>query len=145
LATLIRDSAPKPESPDTAYEIIFDGGAIGNPGKGYGSFVIRNADGMVKRQRVEFGDWITNNQAEYRTLIEALLWLQTFAGECARSVAITIYGDSVLVINQIEGNWKVRNSKLMPLFSEATALLAQFGEVRLKWQPRAASVRVLGH
>jgi len=55
------------------YTITFDGGSLGNPGKGYGSYELRTATqtkGDVIRK--EFGDRQTNNEAEYKTLIAAL-------------------------------------------------------------------------
>ncbi|MDQ3043948.1 MAG: ribonuclease HI family protein [Chloroflexota bacterium] len=128
-----------------AYTIVFDGGAIGNPGKGYGSFVVKNANGIFGRKRIEFGDRITNNQAEYRTLIDALHWLMKFAGDDAKDLTIRIRGDSALVINQLAGSWKARHRDLVPLFNEASSLIAQFGRVTLEWQPRAESFQVLGH
>ena len=59
------------ERNDADYTIIFDGGSRGNPGEGYGSYELRT---RAERQieRLTFGDHVTNNEAEYRTLIAAL-------------------------------------------------------------------------
>ncbi len=49
--------------------LVFDGGSLGNPGKGYGSFHLADRDGYETIERLEFGNNVTNNQAEYRTMI----------------------------------------------------------------------------
>jgi ribonuclease HI len=54
------------------YIVIFDGGSRGNPGPGYGSYRLRTRDGREDVRRLEFGEAMTNNEAEYRTLIAAL-------------------------------------------------------------------------
>lgn len=128
-----------------AYEIVFDGGSLGNPGKGYGSYEI-TADGKVlHRERKEYGDNITNNQAEYQTLIEALSWLAARLGPAAAHSRVTVLGDSQLVLNQILGRWKVKNDGLRPLHRQASDLVAGFGEVDLTWHARSNSVMRLGH
>jgi len=127
------------------YTIVFDGGAIGNPGRGYGSYQIVDRDGLVARERLEYGSQITNNQAEYRTLIAALEDLRDRLGRDAKEATIAIRGDSQLVINQVLGRWKVNNIGLRPLHGQILELLAGFGNVDLSWHGRAASVRLLGH
>ena len=54
------------------YRIVFDGGSKGNPGIGYGSYRIQPEGGpWSEPYRLEFGDKVTNNEAEYRSLIAA--------------------------------------------------------------------------
>jgi ribonuclease HI len=128
------------------YEIVFDGGSLGNPGLGYGSYEI-TSDGVVlhRVERREFGQGVTNNQAEYRSLIGALSWLLNHLGDAARSATVSVNGDSQLVLNQLDGKWKVKNEGLKPFFAEASALRKQFGRVTLTWHDRSNSVRRLGH
>lgn len=127
------------------YEIVFDGGALGNPGKGYGSFHIMGPEGPLAHERLEYGDNVTNNQAEYRTLIAALKYLKARLGDKAPHSRVIIRGDSQLVINQVNGAWKVKNADLMPFRQEVVTLLRQFGDVDLAWHRRDKSVRLLGH
>jgi ribonuclease HI len=129
-------------------ELVFDGGSLGNPGKGYGSFRL-TVDGVdFEIDELDFGDDVTNNQAEYRTLIEGL---KEAINVVQRSdvqpgdVSIDIVTDSKLVVEQVNGRWKVKNAGLKPLQAEACRLLGHFGEPNLIWQPRAKTVRVLGH
>lgn len=130
------------------YTIIFDGGSIGNPGPGYGSYRLRGPGGTSRVRRLNFGDDVTNNVAEYRALIAALEDLTATirrAGQDPARCSVEVRGDSRLVINQLEGRWKVREPHLRPLHDRARALLDQFGHATLKWQPREKSVRALGH
>ncbi len=127
------------------YTIVFDGGAIGNPGRGYGSYEIAVGDAVVRHHREEYAGRITNNQAEYMTLIHSLRWLADQLGVHAADVAVEIWGDSLLVINQVNGAWKIRNARLGPLVHEVQAEMRRFGRIQLSWHPRAKSVARLGH
>lgn len=130
------------------YTIVFDGGSKGNPGKGYGSYEISTRTGRRKQQRLEFGDWITNNEAEYMTLIAALEGLEAMIARHGRDPAafsVCIRGDSQLVIKQVLGQWKVKHPNITPLHERASALLKRFGRTELGWHARANSVRTLGH
>jgi len=126
------------------YTIVFDGGSLGNPGKGYGSFQIVDRTGVVAAERLDFGDGVTNNQAEFRTLIRALETLREHLGGGAPA-SVAVRGDSQLVINTVNGSWKARHPELIPLRDRAVALLRGFSRTDVAWQRRSASVRVLGH
>lgn len=131
-----------------AYQIVFDGGSLGNPGKGYGSYRITGPDGPAIVERLDFsrnGEIVTNNQAEYRTLIEALRRLADACGAATGGASLTVNGDSLLVINQLLGKWKVKNADLRPLHGEAKSLVASFAKVDLRWHDRSKSVAILGH
>jgi len=130
------------------YIVIFDGGSRGNPGPGYGSYRLRTRDGREDARRLEFGEAMTNNEAEYRTLIAALDDLigrieQT--GKDPSAFTVEIRGDSRLILAQLRGEFRVRAAHLRPLWEAARARLARFREARLIWQPRKASVKDLGH
>jgi ribonuclease HI len=128
------------------YEIVFDGGSLGNPGLGYGSYEITSEGAVLHRvERQEFGQGVTNNQAEYRSLIGALAWLLDHLGDAARTATVSVNGDSQLVLNQLDGKWKVKNEGLKPFFAEASSLRKRFGRVTLTWHDRSNSVRRLGH
>ncbi|MGQ9683325.1 MAG: ribonuclease HI family protein [Anaerolineae bacterium] len=126
----------------------FDGGSKGNPGPGYGSFVLALDDRELQRRRLDFGPRVTNNEAEYRALIaglqEALNWL---AGQHADPAGhdIEVRGDSQLVLSQVRGNWKAHEPRMAALRDAALALLKRFRRYTLRQVPRHASVRLLGH
>jgi len=128
------------------FDIVFDGGSLGNPGKGYGSFEIMSAGEVYHGpQRHEYGDRITNNQAEYMTLIEALKWLANDLGDQRKQASVRIHGDSRLVVNQVNGTWKVKHANMIPLVDQARRLFKEFGRCTIEWHPRAKSVERLGH
>ena len=135
-------------TPEDPYIITFDGGAEPNPGKGYGSFHIASPTGKELLERRDFsgnGRQMTNNQAEYRTLIEALRFLKEKLNDRAPVEHVRVDGDSQLVINQVQGIWKVKQEELKPLRSEAAALSNCFGSIVFRWHRRSNSVRKLGH
>ncbi|GMR11552.1 MAG: hypothetical protein BMS9Abin28_2387 [Anaerolineae bacterium] len=129
-------------------ELVFDGGSVGNPGDSYGSFRWRLADGPLSppgRRRFGYG---TNNQAEYKALIEGLKSLLnelSSNGTRPAEVELVIRGDSRLVLKQLAGEWKVKNAALRELHSSTKSLLAKFSGVRMVHQARSETVRALGH
>ena len=48
--------------------------------------------------------------------------------------------DSMLVVQQLLGKWKVKQQHLRPLFERARALLAQYDDVELQHVPRAENM-----
>jgi ribonuclease HI len=131
--------------PGADYTVVFDGGSLGNPGKGYGSYEIAAPDGTVAARQVQFGNDMTNNQAEFRALIAALEDLLERVGPRAGSLSIAVRGDSQLVIRGLSGEWRVKHAGLQPLHRQAADLLDRFGKVDLAWHPRRESVRTFGH
>ena len=77
----------------------------------------------------------TNNQAEYKSAIMAMQ-LALDRG----LHGITIRGDSTLVVNQLNGKWKVCSIQIIHLWKEAKALMEK-GGFRLEWIPRAQNQR----
>jgi ribonuclease HI len=140
-----RQSKPLKSVAATDFTIAFDGGSLGNPGRGYGSYEIANAAGRVSGQRLEFGDALTNNQAEFMALIAALQDLLHRLGSEAGSLTLSVRGDSQLVIRGLSGEWKIKHPGLQPLYQEARDLIERFKSVDLAWQPRLESVRTFGH
>lgn len=129
-------------------ELIFDGGSRGNPGWGYGSFRLSDRDGHSEIKSLEYGDDVTNNQAEYRTFIAGLEAALEHARKNSQQpdrLTIAVRTDSKLVVEQVLGRWKVRHAELQPLAQRARQLVAQFGGADIAWQPRAKTVKVLGH
>ncbi|CAN5623203.1 ribonuclease HI family protein [soil metagenome] len=132
----------------TTFQIVFDGGSKGNPGKGYGSYKIFQDGKEIVEQRLTFdhiGNAITNNQAEYMTLIHALERLAIDRSGSLKDTRVEVMGDSLLVINQVGGSWKIKNEGLRPLRQRARTLVDAFGEHSLKWHDRSNSVKILGH
>lgn len=145
MSTVPANAPAKPAARFPSFEIVFDGGALGNPGKGYGSYAITSGGKVLCHMREEFGDTITNNQAEYMALIRALRWLADLLGDEKATAKVLVNGDSKLVLFQLLKKWKLKNEGLRPLYLEASGLIHEFFKVDLVWHPRARSVERLGH
>ena len=84
----------------------------------------------------------TNNEAEYYALLKALAliaerWTQKTTGKIPSGAGeILIRSDSKLVVNQVTGEWQVKDSKIIELNSMARDSIRKIGSVRLEWVPR---------
>ena len=108
----------------TAY---FDGGARSNPGPaGYGVYVVDDGGNVLAELSGSLGN-TTNNIAEYNGLIAALQWAVD-----NKVTQITIKGDSLLIVEQMRGNYKVKNEGLRPLHMQARMLVMQIGDVKFE-------------
>jgi ribonuclease HI len=135
-------------APDKPIEIIFDGGSRGNPGQGYGSYALRWPGQAQQIVQLKFGQRVTNNEAEYDTLIaalEATLARLRDAGADPKTATLLVRGDSLLVINQAKGEWQCKEERLRKRLTRVQDLVARFKECVLIHHPREKSVEVLGH
>lgn len=109
------------ENPPEHYLIAYtDGGARGNPGPaGYGVVIKDESERKVAALSQYLGHQ-TNNFAEYQGLIAAL----EFAVKHG-SRALKLISDSELLVNQIQGNYKVKSPRLEDLHRRAKELIAQ--------------------
>jgi ribonuclease HI len=102
------------------FKLNFDGASKGNPGlSGAGMVIYKNEEEIWSSHK--FIGCKTNNQAEYSALI--------FGLEGALKLGIkslSVFGDSLLVINQINGLYKVKSDFLLPLHKEVLALRSKF-------------------
>lgn len=97
-----------------------DGGARGNPGPAGAGFVVEVNGETICRGGRYLGS-CTNNVAEY----EALIW----GLENVRALGydeVSVFADSELLVKQINGQYRVKNEGLKPLFLRALTLLRQF-------------------
>lgn len=141
--------APLPgQAPEQPIAIIFDGGSRGNPGQGYGSYALRWPGQSQQIVQLRFGDRVTNNEAEYDTLIAALeTVVQRLAdsGAAPKTAKIEIRGDSLLVVNQVKGLWEAKEARLQVRRDRVRELLRSFGSWQLSHHDREHSVQTLGH
>jgi ribonuclease H / adenosylcobalamin/alpha-ribazole phosphatase len=134
----LRELPADPGGRLTATDVVVwtDGGARGNPGPaGYGA-VVTTPGGRVLAEVAEGIGWATNNVAEYRGVI-AGLWRARELG--ARRVRVR--ADSLLVVNQQKGLWKVKNAALRPLADETARLARGFERVVWEHVPRERNRR----
>jgi len=106
--------------PTCEYVLNFDGCSKGNPGPaGIGAVISKS--GSEEWCGCQFIGNKTNNQSEYSALILGL------KEALSRDIKqLQVYGDSLLVINQVTGQFKVKNILLQELYKEAINLIAKF-------------------
>ena len=101
-----------------------DGGARGNPGPAGFGVRIETPDGSLVEEFCESIGTATNNVAEYRGLLAALEWARAHG---VRSLHVR--SDSLLLVQQMLGNFKVKNAGLQPLQAKARLLAHEIGHV----------------
>jgi probable phosphoglycerate mutase len=101
-----------------------DGGARGNPGPAGFGVRVEEADGTLIEEFAESIGVATNNVAEYRALVAALEWARRHEHR-----ALHVRSDSLLLVQQMLGNYKVKNAGLLPLHAKARMLAHAIGLV----------------
>ena len=109
-----------------------DGGARGNPGPAGFGVRLEQPDGTLVEEFSAAIGTATNNVAEYRGLLAALDWAKSH-GE----TALHVRSDSLLLVQQMLGNYKVKNAGLLPLHAKARALVREIGRVTFEHVGRA--------
>jgi ribonuclease HI len=115
-----------------------DGGARGNPGPGAIGVIVRDEEKILTKYSGFIGKFVTNNVAEYEALIKALELASKFTNE-----EITCVLDSELVVNQLLGEYKVRNPDLMRLFLKVQKLQENFRKIKYVHVSRENKFQVL--
>lgn len=109
-----------------------DGGSRNNPGES-GIGVVICKDGKNIKEISEFLGIQTNNWAEYRAVIRALEEVQKMG---LNEEKMEIRLDSKLVVEQLNGNWKVKEPTLKPQYERARELLEDLTDATLVYVPR---------
>ena len=121
-------------------EVYIDGNcAPKNPGgaASYGVVVYRNGTQLwTKADIVGSGDKMSNNVGEYSGLLAFLEWFDKQPIE-----EVIIYSDSQLLVNQMNGEWKVKKGLYIPYYQRAMILLLHNARIwrdmiSFKWIPR---------
>lgn len=118
------------------YIAFIDGASRGNPGESAFAFIIGNENGEIIYQASGRIGIATNNEAEYRALLEALDRISHLGIQ-----EITIFSDSQLLVNQINGTYRVHSPKLFSLYREARAKISRFRKFSLIHIDRARNSR----
>lgn len=109
--------------------VHFDGGSRGNPGPAAIGAVVTDPGTEPPTRLAVVSESIgtaTNNVAEYRALIAGLEAARAFPAR-----AVEVRGDSMLVLRQVEGRWRVKQPHLRRLRDHARALLDEYEEATL--------------
>jgi len=108
-----------------------DGGSRNNPGPAAIGFVIKTKDGQILKKGGRFLGRATNNEAEYQALIEGLKKAKELTPK-----RLTCFLDSSLVVNQLNGVFKIKEARLRRLIFEVKKLEPDFEFVRYQYIPR---------
>ena len=103
--------------------VYSDGGARGNPGPSAIGIVLVNEKEEIIETHKEYIGIGTNNQAEYKAIIKALQIAKKYSNK------LHCYSDSELMIKQLLGEYKVRQSHLQELFQEVEKQEKNYQEV----------------
>ena len=126
------DSIAVSESNHDFVKIFTDGGSRGNPGPSATGYVLMDQKDKVIVTKGEYIGLTTNNQAEYQALYKAIT-----ASKVLGAKKLDIYMDSMLIVNQMKGTYKVKNPDLLPIYNNIKKLINEFNEVRFTHVPRA--------
>jgi len=100
-----------------------DGASRGNPGPAAVGVVIEDDHGNRLRTFHRFIGRRTNNEAEYQALIDGLKAVAEWNPD-----RLEIYLDSKLVVEQVNGTYRVKKPELQPLYTEVKHLLGRFAD-----------------
>jgi ribonuclease HI len=113
--------------------IYTDGGSRGNPGPSAIGAVFCNERNQIIKKYSEYLGEMTNNEAEYQAVIFALEKFKALFGKkLAKSTDIELKVDSELLIKQLNGEYKILDEKIQPLFLKIWNLKLDFKNVKFK-------------
>jgi ribonuclease HI/ADP-ribose pyrophosphatase YjhB (NUDIX family) len=119
------------------YVLYSDGGSRGNPGPSAAGFVIMDSEtGQVIEEGGVYLGITTNNQAEYHGLrlgVERAIEKGILTLECRL--------DSQLVVNQVNGNYHIKNQDLWPIYERVKSYTPQFEKISFVYIPREYNQR----
>lgn len=108
-----------------------DGAARGNPGPAGLGVVVEDDQGLRLRGLCRYIGTATNNRAEYLALIEGLRAVAEWKPD-----HVDVFLDSKLVVEQVNGRWKIKHAELQPLARQVQEILRGLGSVTIAHVPR---------
>src|SRR3972149_8280906 len=117
--------------------IYTDGGSRGNPGPSGMGVVVANEKGKMVKEYSGFLGVKTNNEAEYEAVIFGLQKIKALLGkEKIKNTEIEFRLDSQLIARQLNGEYKIEEERLFPLFIKIWNLKMDFGPIKFSEIPR---------
>lgn len=118
--------------------VVSDGGY--RNGLAYGSFRVFNDRGLtIEHKQFTIGN-VTNNQAEYIAMLNALTWCRD-----NEINPVVVFTDSKLVVNQVAGEWRCLDSRMKALCKKTRTKMNEVGDVRIQYVPNKFIKQKLGH
>lgn len=121
------------------YKLYFDGCCKPTSRNGiatYGYYVVDENDQDVVKGKGVASQRGTNNEAEY-----AALFMGLTSALKSGAKNIDVYGDSMLVIMQMTGEWRIKKAHLARLVELCQSVVAKFDTVNFEWIPREQNTR----
>ncbi|XP_052723752.1 uncharacterized protein LOC128193711 [Vigna angularis] len=122
-------AAELPPSNQDEWRLYVDG-ASGQSASGAG-IVLEGPNGFLLEHSLIFKFKVSNNQAEYEALVAGLKLAKDMGAR-----RVTCHTDSELVVGQMNGNFQVREERLLPYFQQATELVKNFDKIAIQHIPR---------
>ncbi len=109
-----------------------DGSCMPNPGD-MGIGIVMFEDGSIKKTISEYVGEGTNNIAEYKALIRGL---EEIKGWKRPGDRVMVFMDSLLILRQAKGDWKVKKRELKPLCEKTIKLINEIKDIEIIWNGR---------
>lgn len=110
------------------YVCYADGASRGNPGPAsFGVYIKDTKTNKDYKLSIYLGDNLTNNYAEYYAIVACLKKLKKLKAE-----SIEINMDSLLVVQQLNGKYKVNSANIKNLYTEANTLMKEFKDITIQ-------------
>ncbi len=122
-----KKKSKKTDKEKSANELLLfcDGGSRGNPGPAGCGAVITDKTGKILKKLSKFIGKTTNNQAEYQAVLLGLEEVKKM-----NTKKLTVYLDSKLIVEQVNGNWKVKKKELKPHHAKITEYIMKNKETK---------------
>ncbi len=116
----------------TEIDVYSDGGSRGNPGPAACAFVVSSPESTTFRHQAGFYLGVTtNNQAEYKGVINALDWLLENLDSNSIVIRINFFLDSELVVKQLNGEYRVKDPSMQILYLQVHKKMS---ELKIKFK-----------
>ena len=121
------------------YKIYTDGGSRGNPGISGAGGLVLDPEGRNILEISEYLGIQTNNYAEYSAVIIILQRIIDTHMNVNNSFEVCM--DSLLVVKQINGEWKVKHKNIIPLFNKLKEIISHFENITFTHVYRSLNTR----
>ncbi len=114
--------------PDNKIKIYTDGGSRGNPGPAAVGVVFKNQQDQVIKEYSDYIGETTNGQAEYAAIIFGLR-----KAKGLKYKKVEVYLDSQFIVEQLNGNYKIKEEGIIPLFIKTWNLRLDFDYIKFNF------------
>ncbi len=127
----VSESRVSPRGAANSATVYVDGSSRGNPGAaGIGYYIVGENGQLIKRGG-NFIGFATSRVAEYYAMKEGIEQAIELGFKSVRFVS-----DSLMVVNQLNGIFQIKNHDIMPIYADIQELLKQFEVVAFTHVPR---------